>query len=55
MILPIYIGKGDAMECAFYRGIKLLDHAMKVMERIFEYRIRQQIEVDDMQVWIDER
>jgi len=37
------------MECGFYRGIKLLEHAMKVVERIFEHRIRQLIEVDDMQ------
>jgi len=28
---------------------KLLEHAMKVVERIFEHRIRQQIEIDDMQ------
>ena len=32
------------------RGIKLLEHAMKVVERIFEHRIRQQIETDDMQM-----
>jgi len=25
-----------------------LEHAMKVVERTFEHRIRQQIEVDDM-------
>ena len=50
MILPIYKGKGDLMECGSYRGIKLLEHAMKVMERIFKHRIRQQIEVDDMQL-----
>ena len=37
------------MECGSYRGIKLLEHDMKVVERIFEHRIRQQIEVDDMQ------
>ena len=37
------------MECGLYRGIKLLEHAMKVVERIFEHRIRQQIEIDDMQ------
>ena len=37
------------MECGSYRGIKLLEHAMKVVERIFEHRIQQQIEVDDMQ------
>ena len=27
----------------------LLEHAMKVVERIFEHRIRQQIKIDDMQ------
>jgi len=32
-----------------YRGIKLLEHAMKVVERIFEHRIQQQIDTDDMQ------
>jgi len=49
VVLPIYKGKGDPMECGSYRGIKLLEHAMKVVERIFEHRIRQQIEIDDMQ------
>ena len=49
VLLPIYKGKGDPMECGSYRGIKLLEHAMKVVERIFEHRIRQQIEIDDMQ------
>ena len=37
------------MECGSYRGIKLLEHAMKVVERMFEHRIWQHIEVDDMQ------
>jgi len=37
------------MECVSYRGIKLLEHAMKVVQRIFEHRIRQQIDIDDMQ------
>jgi len=49
VILPIYKGKGDQRECGSYRGIKLLEHAMKVVERTFEHRIRQQIEVSDMQ------
>jgi len=38
------------MECGSYRGIKLLEHAVKVVERIFEHRIRQQIDIDDMQL-----
>jgi len=49
VVLPIYKGKGDPVECGSYTGIKLLEHAMKVVERIFEYRIRQQIAIDDMQ------
>jgi len=49
VVLPVYKGKGDPMECGSYRGIKLLEHAMKVIESIFEHRIRQQIETDDMQ------
>ena len=49
VVLPIYKSKGDPMECGSYRGIKLLEHAMKVVERIFEHRIRQQIEIVDMQ------
>ena len=36
MVLLIYIGKGDPMECESYRGIKLLEHAMKVVKRIYK-------------------
>ena len=49
VVLPIYKGKGDSIECGYYRGIKLLEHAIKVVERIFECRIRQHVEIDDMQ------
>jgi len=49
VVLPVYKGKGDPMECGCYRGIKLLEHAMKVVERIFEHRIWQQIVIDSMQ------
>jgi len=49
VILPIYKGKGDPMECGSYRVIKLLEHAMKGVERIFEHRIQLQIEEEDKQ------
>ena len=39
VVLPIYKGKGDPMECGSYREIKLLKNAMKVVERIFKHRI----------------
>ena len=52
MVLPIYKDKGDPIECGSYRGIKLLEHAMKVVERIFEHRVRQQIEIDGMRACV---
>ena len=32
VVLPIYKGKGDPVECGSYRGIKLLEHAMHSMK-----------------------
>jgi len=49
MVLPVYKGKGDPLEFGSYRGSKLLEHAMKVVEINFENRIRQQINIDDIQ------
>jgi len=34
------------MECGSYKGIKLWKYAMKVVERIIEHRILQQIKLD---------
>ena len=50
VVLPIYKGKGDPTESGSYRGIKLSEQAMKMVQRIFEYRIWQQIHIDDMQL-----
>ena len=33
-MLNIYKGKGDAMQCGSYRGIKLLEHVIKILERV---------------------
>jgi len=48
-VVSVYKGKGDAMECGSYRGIKLLEHAMKVFERVIEARVRSRIKIDNMQ------
>jgi len=37
------------MECGSYRAIKLLEHAMKVIERVFERRISEKVKIDAMQ------
>ena len=49
VVVPIFKEKGDVMDCAAYRGIELLEHAMKIVERVLEKRIRELVKVDDMQ------
>ena len=48
-MVSIYKGKGDALECGSYRGIKLMEHAMKVFERVIETRVRRKVNIDSMQ------
>lgn len=48
-MVNVYKGKGDSLECGSYRGIKLLDHVMKVLERVIEVRVRSKVSVDGMQ------
>jgi hypothetical protein len=33
-----YKGKGDVSDCGAYRGVKLLEPCMEVVERVFERR-----------------
>ena len=40
VIVPIFKGKDDVMSCRSYRGVKLLEHAIKIVERVLEGRIR---------------
>jgi len=42
-IMTIYKQKGDALECGNYRGIKLLEIALKVYERVIERHIRETV------------
>jgi hypothetical protein len=48
-MMNVYKGKGDALECGSYRGIKLLEHVMKILERVIDSRVRRIVKVDDMQ------
>ena len=40
VIVLIFKGKGDVMSCRSYREVKLLEHGMKIVERVLERRIR---------------
>ena len=48
-IVPIYKQKGDPLSCGNFRGIKLLEHGMKLFEKILERRLRKLITVNNMQ------
>ena len=48
-MVNVYKGKGDALTCGSHRGIKLLEHAMKVLERVIEGRLRKIVKIDSMQ------
>ena len=39
VVVPIFKGKGDVMDCGAYRRVKLLEHAMKIIERVLEKKI----------------
>ena len=36
LIVPKFKVKGDMMRCGSYRGVKQLEHAMKIVKRVLE-------------------
>ena len=48
-IVCLYKGKGDALDRGNYRGLKLTEQAMKIIERIVDGLIRQVVSIDDSQ------
>ena len=49
VLVLIYNGKGEVINCRAYRGVKLLKHGIKIVERVLEKRIRALVEVHDLQ------
>ena len=48
-IVCVYKGKGDALDRGNYRGLKVTEQAMKILERIVNGLIRQVVSIDDSQ------
>ena len=44
-MVTLYKQKGDILSCENYRGIKLLEHTLKILERVIEGRLRDQVRV----------
>ena len=51
----IYKGKGDALMCDKYREVRLMEHSMKVWEKILEGRLREIVEIDENQFGFQQR
>ena len=49
IILNLYKGKGDALNRGNYRGLKLTDQVMKVLERVLDTHIREKVTIDKLQ------
>ena len=49
VIVPIFKGKGDVMSCGLYRGVKLLQPAKKIDDRVPERRVRLLLDLNKMQ------
>ena len=47
--IPIFKGKRDIMNCGMHKGVKLLEHAMKIVEKVLEKRLNKIVMIDDMQ------
>ena len=48
-VIPIFKVKGDIMNCGMYREVKLLEQAMKIIEKLPEKRLRKVVTIDDIQ------
>ena len=46
--VSLYKGKSDALSRENYRGFKVLDQVMKIIERVLDSVIRSQIDIDSM-------
>ena len=48
--IPIYKEKGDAQLCKNYRGVRLLEHSMKIWEKILLARLWEIVEIEENQL-----
>ena len=45
--IPIYKGKGENLVCQNYRGIRLLEHGLKIYEKILEKRLEEIVKIEN--------
>ena len=47
--LPFFKGKGDPLQCGKYRGLRLLEHGMKVWEKILDGGLKEVVNISGNQ------
>ena len=47
--IPLYKGKVDALDCGKHRGLRLLEHSMKIWERVLMRRLESHIKINTQQ------
>ena len=48
-LTPLFKGKGSILECSNFRGIKLISHTLKLLERIIDQRLRNIVDLGNIQ------
>ncbi|XP_063597249.1 uncharacterized protein LOC134773932 [Penaeus indicus] len=49
ILVPVYKQEGDVLECGNHRGMKLLEHLLKVEEKILDQKLREVVDIGNMQ------
>ena len=47
--IALFKGKGDSLECGKHRGLRLLEHTMKIFEKVVDARLRTLVTIMDGQ------
>ena len=47
--IPLFKGKGDPLQCGKHRGLRLLEHSMKVWEKILDRRLKTIVNISSNQ------
>ena len=50
IVVPIFKGMGDVRNCSCYCAVKLREHEMKVVERVFQNELCRIVTANEMQV-----
>ena len=48
--LPFFKGKGDPLQCGKYHGLTLLEHGMRLCEKILDARLKETVKISDNQI-----